>query len=375
MRGPVGPASTGAPQRAAQFTITSRNDLTMRMLKLLSLAGLAVALSSTANAQFSASGAGAAIPASGTGGGGTAPDVALPPSPAVSTAAVGVAVSNIDSIVIDGLSHTWIGDLQMTLSDPNGVEHLFVMRPGSTGTSAGNSGDFTGATYTFVETGGVALPTTGDAAPGTYDQSFDTGNGFAWTSGTLGINNTPLSAISGPAGNWTLTIYDWAGGDTGSFSGWTLNGNGGGGGNTGAAYCFGDGTGTACPCAAFGGIGEGCLTTSGTGATLAASGNADVANDTFQLDVSGAPANKPGLFFQGDNQLATVTAGDGVLCSNSTLRYGVNSTDAGGNVTQTGFGANAAAGTSLNYQYWFRDTGNPCGGGFNFSNGWNQAWN
>jgi hypothetical protein len=28
-----------------------------------------------------------------------------------------------------------------------------------------------------------------------------------------------------------------------------------------------------------------------------------------------------------------------------------------------------------NYQYWFRDTGNPCGGQFNFSNGWTVTWN
>ena len=78
--------------------------------------------------------------------------------------------------------------------------------------------------------------------------------------------------------------------------------------NSGSAYCFGDGTGTACPCAAFGGTGEGCLTTSGTGATLVGSGNADVANDSWQLDVSGAPANKPGIFFQGTNRLTSVTA-------------------------------------------------------------------
>jgi len=145
--------------------------------------------------------------------------------------------------------------------------------------------------------------------------------------------------------------------------------------NLGAAYCFGDGTGAACPCAAFGAAGEGCLSTSGSGALLAASGDADLGNDTWQLDISGAPANKPGLFFQGTNRLANVTAGDGLLCSNSSLRYAVNGTDANGNVSQSGFGANAMSGQTLNYQYWYRDTGNPCGaGGFNFSNGWSVTW-
>ena len=133
-------------------------------------------------------------------------------------------------------------------------------------------------------------------------------------------------------------------------------------------------SGGTCPCAAFGATGEGCLTTSGTGATLSGSGNAAVVGDSFQLDVSGAPANRPGLFFQSTNQLST-PVGDGLLCSNSTLRYAVNATDANGMVTQSGFGANAAAGQALNYQYWFRDTGNTCGaGGFNFTNGWAVTW-
>ena len=351
----------------------------MRTQKLLIAAGLTALFASTASAQFSVSGGGGSIPASGSGGTGSTWDTTQPATPATSTVNVAVAVSNIDSVQIDGLSHTWIGDLQVTIGDPNGVEHNVFVRPGYANTSlAGNSGDFLGGSYLFVESGGLDLPndslTTVNPPAGTYNQDFDTG-GAVWTSGNSNIFNTPFSGISGPAGTWTLTVYDWAGGDIGSFSGWTLNGNGGGGGNTGAAYCFGDGTGTACPCGAFGGTGEGCLTTSGTGATLVASGNADVANDTFQLDVSGAPANKPGIFFQGTNQLTNVTAGDGVLCSNSNLRYGVNATDGSGNVTQTGFGANASAGQALNYQYWFRDTGNTCGaGGFNFTNGWAVTW-
>ena len=335
-------------------------------------------LSATASAQFSASGAGSAIPASGTGGGGTFPLV-LPVTPATSAAAVGVAVTSIDSVVIDGLTHTWAGDVQATLSDPNGVEHLLFLRPGFLNTSNfGTAGDFLAGTYTFVESGGASLPTSSngiDITPGTYDQTFDSG-GVIWNSGDAGIVNTPMSMITGPAGNWTLTIYDWGGGDSGSFTGWTLNGQGGATGpNTGAAYCFGDGTGAACPCSANGAAGEGCMTTSGSGALLVGSGDADVANDSLSLSVTGGPAGKPGIFFQGDTQMAA-PAGDGLLCSNSTLRYAVNYLDASGSVTQSGFGANATSGTTLNYQYWFRDPANTCGmGGFNYSNGWVVTWN
>jgi hypothetical protein len=346
----------------------------MNTLKSLLAATAALALATTATAQFSVSGAGSNIPASGTGGNGTYP-IVLPPTPAISTVAVPVAVTSIDSIEITDITHTWVGDTMGTLADPNGVEHLLWLRPGATsGTSFGSSGDFTG-TITIVESGSTPLPPSGNIAPGTYNQAFDSGAGLAWNSGDSGIVNTPMSAITGPAGTWTLRVYDWASGDSGSFSGITINGNGGGGANTGAAYCFGDGTGAICPCGAFGGTGEGCLTTSGTGATLAGSGDANVAADSFTLSVSGAPANKPGLFFQGPVQLSN-PVGDGILCSNSNLRYGVNSTDANGNATQTGFGANASAGQALNYQYWFRDPANACGnGGFNFTNGWAVTWN
>jgi len=143
--------------------------------------------------------------------------------------------------------------------------------------------------------------------------------------------------------------------------------------NTGNAYCFGDGSGAACPCGAVGNPGEGCMNTSGTGAKLVGTGDADLGQETFTLTVSGAPPNKPGLFFQGTTQIAN-PLGDGIWCSNADLRYGVNMTDGQGNAVQAGLGENASAGEVLNYQFWFRDPGNSCGGGFNFSNAWTVTW-
>ena len=351
----------------------------MRTLKLLSILALGSAFSATAHAQFSVTGGGASIPASGQGGDGVW-GMALPTAPGVSTVTVNEAVLNIDKVVINGLDHSWGGDVQATLADPNGVEHNLFVRPGylsPPSANFGTPGDFLPGNYEFVQSGGASLPTIADGAniaPGVYNQTFDTG-GVVWQSGSLGVLNTQLGGISGPAGTWELRIYDWGVGDDGSFQSWRLEGNGGTvpSDNTGVGYCFGDGSGATCPCSAFGAAGEGCLTTSGTGAALVATGDANIANDTFQLDITGGPANKPGLFFQGPNQLSTPVS-DGILCSNSNLRYGVNGTDASGNVTQTGFGANASIGESLNYQYWFRDTGNTCGGGFNFSNGWTVTW-
>ena len=356
----------------------------MKTSKIAAVAALAFALSSTANAQFSVSGGGSNIPSSGTGGdavsagdGGAFYDSVQAGLQGTSSVAVANPVTSITSIQIQGLSHTWVGDTQATLEDPNGVEHLVWLRPGYLATgNFGNSGDFDGGSYTFVGDGsGASLPTTsgtGGAAAGTYNQTFSSG-GTTWISGTNGINNTPMGSITGPAGNWSLNIYDWAGGDSGSFSGWTLNGTDGAGGNVGNAYCFGDGSGAACPCGATGGAGEGCMTTSGSGASLAGGGNADVNADTFSLSVAGAPAGKPGLFFQG-NTMTMNPMGDGIMCSNSTSRYGVQFLSGAGAASISGLGANSASGASTNYQFWFRDPANSCGGGFNYSNGWTVTW-
>jgi len=352
----------------------------MRILKLISLVGLGLAFSATANAQFSVSGAGSPIPGSGSGGGGTW-DTVMPPTPSDSAVAVPVAVTNIDSIVIDGLTHTWAGDVQATLADPNGVEHLLFVRPGYLNTSgAGTAGDFLLGTYTFVESGGGSLPTASDGVditPGTYNQTFDTG-GVVWVSGASGIFNTPLSSISGPAGNWSLKVYDWAAGDSGSFTSWTLNGNGGGATN---AYCFGDGTGTACPCAS-GGAGEGCANSTGSGAALSGSGTADTAADTFVLDAAGLPATTTCLFFQGTNIMNGGNGnpfGDGLRCiAGNVVRLQTVTSDGSGNAATTislSVRGNIAPSTSMDYQMWYRDTASTCGSVFNTSNAWLQDWN
>ena len=350
----------------------------MRITKLITLAGLSVALSATANAQFSASGGGSFIPTSGTGDG--TYDTALPTFPATSAATVGVAVTSVDSIEIQGLSHSWCGDTMAVLEDPAGVGHLIWLRPGYLNTgNFGNSGDFDGGDYTIVGDGsGASLPTTsgaGGAAAGTYNQTFSSG-GVTWVSGNHGINNTAMGSITGPAGDWVLNIYDWAGGDSGSFQGWTLNGNGSGGG-TGTAYCFGDGTGAPCPCGNLGGAGEGCANSGTTGATLSGSGmTGSGAGDTLVLDVTGVPGAKPGLLLRGDNQISAMV-GAGLLCVGAnTQRSQVQVTDASGATTYTdwngaGFESIANSGVPTQLQFWYRDPGGvPCAGtDFNFTNG------
>jgi len=357
----------------------------MKFSQILALAGVSLAFSATASAQFSVTGPGAAIPAVGSGGGGGFPGF-LPPNPGVSTVDVPTDVGTIDSLVIGGLTHTWIGDTQATLTDPNGVAHLIFVRPGTSATGTpGNSGNFTGGDYTFFESGFAPLPSAGNAAAGSYNQSFDSGGGFTWTSGDAGVLNTPLSGISGPAGTWTLSIYDWAAGDTGSFTSWTLNGSAAGGGNdnSGAGFCFGDGSGATCPCSAFGGTGEGCMNSSGSGASLTGSGNASLASDSFVLDVAGVAGARPGLLLRADNEVA-LPVGNGLLCiSGGSQRSDVHFTDAAGATTFTEFRATNsfasvanAAGIPTLFQYWYRDdsAGQCTTNGFNFTNAWSVTY-
>jgi len=141
----------------------------------------------------------------------------------------------------------------------------------------------------------------------------------------------------------------------------------------GTPYCFGDGSGATCPCSAVSGPGEGCPTTSGQGAVLSGTGVADVGADSVVLHVAGAPPFKPGLLFQGTS-VQSAPVGDGLLCTQSQRRHRVHVLDASGSTSYTDLGPAATPGQVLRYQYWFRDAMNPCGGGFNFTNGYAVSW-
>lgn len=141
----------------------------------------------------------------------------------------------------------------------------------------------------------------------------------------------------------------------------------------GELYCSGDGqSGAACPCFFFGGPGEGCLSSSGTGVRLEGAGRPEISSDSFTLDVSGGPPGHVGLLIQGLDP-AVGTLGDGLLCLDLDRRLAVQRLDGQGQTTYTGLGSSATVGATLHYQYVFRDTG-PCGGTFNTSSAWRVTW-
>jgi serine protease len=109
----------------------------------------------------------------------------------------------IDSITVEGLAHTYAGDLLFTLVAPSG--EVFLIRDRS-----GGSNNFDGD-YTF-QPGGAAnfVISSGVVVPGTYGTDPDTDFDYAPYGERLN-------------GTWYLRITDDASGDAGSILGWSMD--------------------------------------------------------------------------------------------------------------------------------------------------------
>ncbi len=184
------------------------------------LAAVSLALPSSAQTVLCETAAvGGLFPSSGTGNG-TYPTV-LPTFPLVATTVCTSpgAPNVITEVKLNGMTHTWIGDVQFVLEDPAGNRYNIFNRPAS---PVDFSCDYAG-NYSIVSpcTGGLSLPAACAGAlvlaPGAYDQFFG-----SWPSGTNGIFNVALNAIPAVAGTWTLRAYDWVGGDIGNLTDWEL---------------------------------------------------------------------------------------------------------------------------------------------------------
>lgn len=124
------------------------------------------------------------------------------------------------SVTINGLDHTWAGDLIMTLEHKDtGTRATLVHRVGAT--TAGGVGDSSVylGNYTFADGGAdlwaaaAAAPFGGVIPPTTYNPSgqFNAASSLA---GFIGEST---------AGTWSLEISDNAAADVGGLTGWTLD--------------------------------------------------------------------------------------------------------------------------------------------------------
>ena len=133
-------------------------------------------------------------------------------------------------------------------------------------------------------------------------------------------------------------------------------------------YCFGK----ACPCGNDD-PGAGCSNSTGAGALLSATGLASVASDDLDLLLSGMPPGNIGLVYLGEAK-AQLPFGDGLRCVGAgalgLIRLPAGAASAGGSLGSTAVISTAGltAGSSWNFQGWYRDPGGLCGSGYNLSN-------
>jgi subtilisin-like proprotein convertase family protein len=201
----------------------------MKKRAMLASAIALVGLPLMASAQFSAPGVGLGPIPDGTGTGTSG-------APLVSTATIGGS-GPIANVWIDfgqgGITHTWVGDLWITLTHPNGTTTMDILkRPGRGSASTfGYSSDFVvGNSYVFRD-GGATLFNVAPAAiipSGTYLASSNPATAGDPSPPPQAYVYTPMSFVSTfggleANGVWTLTITDWGGGDIGALNGWTLH--------------------------------------------------------------------------------------------------------------------------------------------------------
>lgn len=172
--------------------------------------------------------AAAASAGSYTSTGGAIPDNA-PLTPLIVTFAVTESgpLAALD-LTLTGLTHTWIGDLIVTLTSPNATAVDILRRTTQTSNLAtsltGSSANFAG-NYRFIDTGANISTTLGS---NTSTFNLPSGDYMA-SSRTVGTTSSaPLSlntlfAGTPLLGNWVLTISDNASLDTGALVSATLN--------------------------------------------------------------------------------------------------------------------------------------------------------
>ncbi|MCE9596111.1 MAG: PQQ-like beta-propeller repeat protein [Planctomycetes bacterium] len=153
-------------------------------------------------------------------------------------------------------------------------------------------------------------------------------------------------------------------------------------GEPGSAYCFG----TACPCGNDDAVG-GCTNSSGFGSRLTGSGTASIGADDLRITAFSLPANKNGRFYMGGIQ-NQIPFGAGQLCTGASgyplFRFPLSKASASGSFelanvasyanTQFPASGHIAAGSTWNFQGWFRDPAGPCGAAFNTTNAYSVTF-
>lgn len=122
----------------------------------------------------------------------------------------------VKSITLNGVSHTFPGDLDILVQSPTGT-NVIVM------SDAGGGTDLVNVNLTFDDAAASLLPAT--IVSGTYRPTNAAGpdNFPAPGPGSITQVNPPLSGFGGNFnGDWKLFVVDDAGGDLGSITSWSI---------------------------------------------------------------------------------------------------------------------------------------------------------
>jgi len=124
-------------------------------------------------------------------------------------------ISNISVTV--NMTHTFVGDMDINLRAANG--QILNLVGGLDGGAGGNATDnFTGTV--FSSTGATAI--SGFAAPRTGIFAAEARAGYGPTGLEQTVNNWAALATN-PNGNWSLAMGDFAGGDVGTLTSWSID--------------------------------------------------------------------------------------------------------------------------------------------------------
>ena len=135
------------------------------------------------------------------------------------------------SVTLHGISHSWVGDLNLLLVAPNGQAVALLRRLGRNDLGFGHSDNFSNAEITFSATAAATVPATGVTSNVIPDGSYlpsGIDNTSSFAPAPAGPYASDLTAFNGPAagrnGGWRLYLSDHAPGDFGSVAGgWTLH--------------------------------------------------------------------------------------------------------------------------------------------------------
>ena len=120
-------------------------------------------------------------------------------------------------VTLNGLNHSWAGDLSATITNGTVTSTLF-QRVGDTGGTSGDSSVFDGD-YTFSDDGGDL-----------WQEADNAGFGVTITGGDYKATGAQNSSVvlatdfsgQSSAGTWTLFMSDAADGDTGTLGSWSI---------------------------------------------------------------------------------------------------------------------------------------------------------